>query len=519
MENAGRTQIASGPYRIAGTVVNAKGGNPLPRCRVTLTDTKNAQSLQSLITGDDGRFEFHVRAGKYSLGGAKRGFIASRYDQHERFSTAIVTGADVDTENLVLRLTPNAVLTGKVLDEFGDGVRNAQIGVYREDRSQGVSRIYRLRGAATDDQGRYEVAQLDEGTYFVSAKASPWYAVHPASNAGAPPSQVDSSLDAAYPITFYGDATEAQDATPIPLRGGDRLEADIHLNPVPALHLILPAGQNGEGVRPPILQKAVFDGFEPVATNMSGAQGVLELNGVAPGQYTVRMPDSSGKFRGPTEVNLSGSGELDVSAGAATSTIKARVQLAGAATLPSQLQIALIDSKGRRTASAVDAKAEADFSDVVPGKYEVTAGSPTQRYAVVHMASEAGAIPGHSLNVTPGASLTIALSLVGGSVTVEGFAKRSGKPVSGVMLVLAPNNPSDNRDRFRRDQSDLDGSFSFGDVIPGSYTILAIENGWDLDWAEPAALSGYLKHGQALEIGDRSPATVHLESAVEVQAR
>src|SRR6266478_772481 len=246
--NPERTPIPSGPYRITGTVVNAKAGGPLARSRVTIADAKNRQSEQSVITSDDGRFEFHVPAGKYSLDGAKRGFISASYNQHDQFSTAIVTGADLDTENLALRLAPNAVLTGKVLDEFQEPVRGAQITVYRENHFQGVSRIFHFQAASTDDQGRYEVTPLEEGTYFVSAKASPWYAVHPTSNgkgttgAANPPnpaSQVDPSLDVAYPVTYYGDATEPEDAAPIPVRGGDRLEADIHLNPLPSLHLIV----------------------------------------------------------------------------------------------------------------------------------------------------------------------------------------------------------------------------------------------------------------------------------------
>src|ERR1700690_539715 len=74
MGSAEGMQIPSGPYRIAGTVVNAKGGNPLARCGVTITDSKNRQSVKFVISGDDGRFEFHVPAGKYSLEGAKPGF-------------------------------------------------------------------------------------------------------------------------------------------------------------------------------------------------------------------------------------------------------------------------------------------------------------------------------------------------------------------------------------------------------------------------------------------------------------
>ena len=531
MANPDRTPIPSGPYRIAGTVVNAKAGGPLARSRVTIADAKNRQSVQSVITSDDGRFEFHVPAGKYSLGGAKRGFITASYNQHDQFSTAIVTGADLDTENLALRLAPNAVLTGKVLDEFQEPVRNAQITVYRENHFQGVSRISHYRGAMTDDQGRYEVTPLDEGTYFVSAKASPWYAVHPTSNgegAASPPSpasQVDPSLDVAYPIMYYGDATEAEDAAPIPVRGGDRLEADIHLNPAPSLHLIVHVPEdNTRGMTFPVLQKPAFDGVEQVEnTNIQNvAPGAYELTGVAAGRYTVRMPDSNGKLQEPTDVNLNGGGELDVSSARPTSKIKATVQIKGGASLPERFQIGLRNSKGRAlNFTQVDAQGEANFEDVIPGDYEVVAFAPQQRqaYAVIRIATEAGTTSGHALTVPPGASLTVSLSLVGGSVTVEGFAKRAGKGASGAMIVLVPKNPGGNHDRFRRDQSDLDGSFSLPNVIPGSYTIVAIENGWDLDWSEPAVLARYLRHGQNIEIGGRSATPVHLPSVVEVQAK
>src|SRR5271170_5188696 len=261
MGSAEVTQIPTGQFRIAGTVVNAKGGSPLARCRVTISDTKN-QNEKFVISGDDGRFEFRVPAGRYRLEGAKRGFITASYNQHEQFSTAIVTGADVDSENLVLRLAANAVLTGHVLDENGEPVRDAQISVYREEHKLGVSRTSLYRGASTDDQGRWEVTPLAEGTYFVSAKASPWYAVHPVSSAegrGNGPVQVDSSLDVAYPITYYGDATEADDATPIPVRVGDRLEAHIHMNPAPALHLLLHVPQGGSL---PVLSKTAFNDTE-----------------------------------------------------------------------------------------------------------------------------------------------------------------------------------------------------------------------------------------------------------------
>jgi hypothetical protein len=86
------------------------------------------------------------------------------------------------------------------------------------------------------------------------------------------------------------------------------------------------------------------------------------------------------------------------------------------------------------------------------------------------------------------------------------------------MIVLIPQDPETNRDRFRRDQSDLDGSFSLPNVSPGSYTLIAIEKGWDLDWAKPAVLARYLEHGQAITIRSQAGAkSVRLSEPVEVQ--
>ena len=521
-------QASNGNFRIAGTVVSATGGHPLARARVLIADTRNRQKVQSLVTVEDGRFEFQVNAGKYALQAAKRGFITSFYDQHEQFSTAIVTGSGLDTGNLVLRLAPVAVLAGKVIDESGDPVRKASVTVYRENRLSGVSRIQSFRRARTDDQGAYEVTPLDSGTYFVSVSAKPWYAVHPVASppgAGASSSLVDHSLDVAYPITYYADATEADDATPIPIRGGDHLEVDVHLRPVPALHLLFHVPDNDtQGFPWPVLQKQSFDGMD--IAHSEGVQmvspGVYEMTGLAAGKYTVRMPQlATGHSKEPSEVDLTNDGqELDVSSGDSTSNVKATVQVLGEATLPAQLNVVLRNNKGRVVAVAeMDAKGGLDFQDLSPGKYDVLAGTPGMAYAVVRIASQGSDSSGHVLNVPAGSSLSISLSLVGGTMTVEGFAKRSGKAVPGAMVVLVPKDPEANHELFRRDQSDLDGSFSLQSVIPGSYTIIALENAWDIDWAKPAVLARYCQHGRIIIVGDQTSGSMDLPDPVEVQPR
>ena len=227
------SEIPTGAYQVSGTVVNRIGGHPLAGSRVTLQDARNRESVKSMVTADDGRFTFHVPAGKYGMSTEKRGFLPASYKEHEQFSTAIVTGAGFDTENLVLQLASNPVLKGKVIDEAGEPVRNATVIVLREGHQSGINQIRPVDRVATDDQGTYEATPLEEGTYFVLVQAKPWYGVHgnrvQTGDASEAP-KVDPSLDVAYPITYFGDTTDADEATPIPIRGGAKVEADVHLS-------------------------------------------------------------------------------------------------------------------------------------------------------------------------------------------------------------------------------------------------------------------------------------------------
>jgi hypothetical protein len=514
-------------FRIAGTVVGGSEG-PLSRARVSLQDVKNPKSEIFMITGDNGHFEFgNLHAGKYSLQAAKRGYITATYDQHEQFSTAIVTGAGVDTENLTLRLVPTAVLTGHVFDESGEPVRTATVTLWRDDHSAGVSRTVRYRGDASDDQGSFEFAPLNAGTYFVSVAAKPWYAVHPPSirQAGMPdaPTSVDRSLDVVYPPMYYAGATEVEDASPILIRGGDHLDLDIHLTPLPTLHVILrsPPQEGGQGFRVPMLFKRDFDGQEQAIQPdvQMPAPGVFEIT-AAPGKYELRLGRQNSEPSQSSEIEIGEDDqELDASAGQAASNISAKVELVGETALPPQMAVALRNAQHRVVAwGSVSSTREVTFAEVAPGNYEVFAAGGPRAYSVVAMLVNGSPVSGHSFTVPAGANLALALSVVGGTADVNGLAQRVGKGAAGAMIVLVPENPDANHELFRRDQSDLDGTFTFHSVIPGTYTVIAIENGWDLDWSKTAVISRYSRHGQRLIVSD-SQTAIRLPNPVEIQPK
>jgi Carboxypeptidase regulatory-like domain len=231
-------------YRVAGTAVNDADGAPLGRTRVSLAEVQDRRKAESIITEADGRFEFrNVPAGKFSLEGARRNFMRTAYQWHEGFSTAIVTGAGVDTENLVLRLIPLGSISGKVIDETGEPVRNANVKLAVHRGRLGEDRVLPQGYATTDDEGKYEFRDLIPGEYFVSVSAKPWYAVYPVfANENGVRTRVDTigpELNVAYARTYYNGATDSAEATPLSVKKGERLTADIHLNPVPALTVVV----------------------------------------------------------------------------------------------------------------------------------------------------------------------------------------------------------------------------------------------------------------------------------------
>jgi uncharacterized surface anchored protein len=515
---------APGFYRVAGTVVSKTDAHPLDRARVTLVDAKNSQKSESIITTEDGKFAFeNVPAGKYSLTGAKRGFITASYDQHDQFSTAIVTGAGLEIEALVLKLAPNAVVWGRILDEAGDPVRRANIALYYQDHQEGVDQIRMRASAETDDLGDYELPELTPGTYFLSARATPWYAVHPPSTSGAQDkAAVDRSLDVAYPVTYYPDVTDSESASPISLKGGERVQVDIHLNPVPALRLLFRvSGDAQHGFVFPHLEQPTFDGSTIVETGGSYqvSPGLFEVTGIPAGRYNVRL-QGQGTNMQMNGVDFSKDGEqIDATASVPLSSLKISVQIPGESSIPKGLLISLLSKVGNRTGvHMLDAKGEAEIDQVPAGRYEMFAWGTRKVYSIARATAEGAEVSGHSIILTPGASVSASITLAQGSVEVEGIVKKAGKGFAGAMVVLVPKNPEDHCDRFRRDQSDLDGTFRLRSVVPGSYSLMAIENGWDLDWSQSAVIAAYAKHGQTIDVRD-SGKPLSLTEPVQVQSR
>jgi hypothetical protein len=134
-----------------------------------------------------------------------------------------------------------------------------------------------------------------------------------------------------------------------------------------------------------------------------------------------------------------------------------------------------------------------------------------QGFSLQKMAATGGTVTGRTLEITTAGTVHVAGIASRGVAQVNGVALRDSVPVPGAMIVLVPHDPAHNQPLFRRDQSDSDGTFTLRDVVPGNYTVVAIDNGWQLEWADASVLQPYLKNGSPVEITGDGTAEVKVQ--------
>jgi 5-hydroxyisourate hydrolase-like protein (transthyretin family) len=534
---------APGNRAIAGAVLNVKTGRPILDADVTLTQIKSRTLLAETRTDAQGRFLFaHLQDGKYSLRASHRGYIAAAFDQHEGYSTAIVTGEGLITTGLRFTLSPQAVIYGTITEDSGDPVPQARVSLYRQDLRSGTEKMVRAETVNTDGMGNYEFPRLAPGSYYLAVTASPWYAMHQMTGAqvGGAEARPRSPLDAAYATTYFPDATDSGSATPIPVTAGDRIQANFSLHPVPALHITMPIQRSGDNgsFNTPQFHQDIFGITDPVQGAISysihsggpdgNSENTVEISGLAPGHYEVELQPSGGETSVATTIDATSDRDsIDFSSALPLADVSGKIRFANlpanqspsTSTDPKKDVTILLRPRQGVDARGVRVETDGSFESQAlrPGVYEVQAFAGGTPLALTHLAARGASVNGHLLTVGS-EPITLTVTVGENSATVNGFAKHNGSPAPGVLILLIPANPVGGDESPRVDQSNSDGSFTMARVPAGEYTVVAIEDGWTLDWARPEATARYLSGGLKVTIPPHSK-DINLSDFVEVQPR
>ena len=524
---AGREEQAPPAYRISGVVVDAVNGVPVAHAEVSISEGTDETKTTA---GDDGRFVFQgLEAGKYPLFATAQGYVRQGYNQHGGFQTAIAVGSELDSEHVIFRLHRQVIITGRVSDEHGEAVRQAQVMLFNTESTSGRHARFVQAQMQTDDLGEYRFGRLQAGKYYLAVVARPWYAQTGFSYLPEPdknsfrsrnrgPSR-DPSLDVVYPITFYPGVTEEQAAGELNLTAGAKVEANVQLQAVPAVHVRvtnLPAGENAIQIG---ANEKLFGTME-MGLGFASTQispGEYEVAGLPPGdvKLIVNQGGSQGSSSRTIRANVSEGDTLDGAGTGATANVSGRVIFPAGDTSPARVRVSLVSEDTQGPSATLDKDGRFSFPPVQEGTYKVFVNLPGGDEYVGGVYATGAKASGREITIAGAGDVQLNITMGRGVGQVTGVAKVDGKPTGNVMVLLMPETGQNLQEDYRLDQSDSDGTFALGGILPGRYSLVAIEDGWDLEWTNGTVLKPYLTKGQTLQISANDQKKV----VVEVQRK
>jgi hypothetical protein len=479
---------ASGGYRIAGIVVNSATSQPIAGARMTLVPLDRRDQQMSAVTGDGGRFAFTGLAPRrYELAGYRRGLLAGMR------TGAIVTGPDQDTENTVLRLPPPAVISGKVVDDAGEPVAGALVELLGSRIVDGRRQLVKGSSNHTDDIGEYRFPSLPAGSYYLVVSGVPWYTnVNETHGDSAPRGMTH----AGYGIRYHPDVGEPAAAEPLVLKPGQEATSNFTLLTVPAAPVYVHCEEQEDLAKRYTLTAAGLPGNPAYVRQGSETGDLYNIWSVPPGHYTLRAEATDGNraWYGTTEFDA-GASDTDVSvilheAPSLTGTVVP----AGGGNLPAPLTVLLRDETGRSQSLAVGADRRFSIPAIPPGRYRVSIGGADDYYL-----RHEGAL----LDILPGAAVRLSLPLARGAGRIAGTVYRIGQPLPGALVVLTPGN--------RAVAGNSDGTYEFRGLPAGEYALFAVEDGADLEYANPAAIRPYLANAKKVQVTSGSSDNLRLD--------
>jgi hypothetical protein len=487
---------------VEGVVRNSVTGEPLSKARITLVSISPRGPGSPLTTSTNLEGKFAMKAiepGQYRLLVDRAGFVRAEFGAKPGVmagGTTLTLDKGQSMSTIEFRLSPHSVITGRVFDEDGDPVLQAQVQLLTNRFFQGRRQLLPMNSASTNDLGEYRLFGIPPGKYYLSVTYRNM-GMNPAVDRSANPQP-----DEGYAPTYYPGTPDIASAAQITVALGRTIQGiDATLRKTRTFRVKgAVAGFSGSRNRGGMVSirssdpASVAYSFERNSTIWRGPKSEFELRGVRPGSYIVEAiysepPDQMLSARTRVEVT-----DRDVEGLAMTlgswHEVKGNVRLDGQGSLNfAGMRVNLQSQPSGATMGVSMATVNDDGSftiaRVTPDAFHVrVSGAPPEFYLKsVRLADtdvlengldleKTGSVSGLDVVMSPGAAS------VSGSVTDE-----KGNAVKSAALLLRPTDakPSMLSLLVKHSTTDQNGQFKLTGITPGAYSLIAFEG---IDMAE-----------------------------------
>ncbi len=489
--------------------MSAKTGEPVRKANLTLRpagaigiiSTSGAPAaLYAGTTDAEGKFHMeNIEPGAYRLSADRQGFVRQEYGvrSHSMIGTPITLAPGQEMKAVDFKLLPQAIITGRVLDEDGEPMAQVMVQVLRRRFMNGKQQLLPSGGAQTIDTGEFRIANLAPGRYFILANYNRMmFAGGPAAR------NTDGKPQEEYVSTYYPATTDQAGAGPLDVQAGQELPgADIRMKKARVYRIrgkiaALP-GQPVRNLRLMVMPRAgSMFGLNGRSMATVKEDGAFELGGLESGSYNLVIMPTQGmqSVMAKTPVDV-GQGDIE----GVTITVANGLNLTGFIRIDApkdeldqaqsqgtkltfdtvHVQLAPIESIPFNSPRSTT-KDDGTFvvENVSPDKYRILAVTLPSGTWLKSIRAGDQEVQDTGLDLSSGNVGPIQIVLGLGGAQVEGVVQDAQQhPASGNMVTLLsdPYKP-DRRDLNRIATTDQNGHFSLTGIPPGEYKLYAWED-------------------------------------------
>jgi len=538
---------------IEGVVTKEPGSEPVKKALIEVIAENQAEGGDyTAVSGPDGGFHIEgILPGRYHLFAERTGLLEVEKHRARADGRVLTLMAGQEVKDLRIRLQAAAVVRGRVTDEDGDPLPNAQVAVLRQTFVAGRSRWEQAGAERTNDLGEYRVAGLAAGNYYVSVSPPPDFKsliegagagaeAHGANDQPAGASSHTSyqtSSQTSYQTTYYPGTADRSQAAPVDLQAGAEFPVNFSLTPSPSLSI------RGSVVNlPPRASAAIMLQSRDFNLVLNGAEmhadGSFVIRDVAPGAYTILAtvenapvpmmarqalqvvsnsvedlrlaPQPGGWIHGRLRLESGGAGRVDLSQiFLVLRSVDGNDEPWGGFSM----------GDGFSHTAHVAADGTFEWKSVPPGNYFVQlagdGGGNSDWFlkSVLAGGREIGdaGIDAAGISVDGGAVVLDVVASANGGVVEGVVTDHNGEPVPNAVIVAVPEVRMRARiERFRKTVSDQSGRFTLHGIQPGEYSLFAWESVDGEAYYNPDFLKNYEQQGSALRVGEGDRKSVQL---------
>jgi hypothetical protein len=468
-------------------------------------------------TNEEGRFLFtNLSPGEWELSADRRGFVPGNYgaSKYAPQGSRISVKANQQIEDLVLRLNPQAVIAGRVLDVEGEPVEGARVAILKGGYVNGVPRWSEVASATTLDNGEYRIPRVPAGRYLVRCTA--------AEIARAPSS---SGAETAYAAAYHPNVAERSSAAVVEVQDGSEIRGiDIRLAATGVFHV---RGRFPTTDRLGIVQ--LVDRANPSKVLAQFAANppeyLIDFPRVPPGSYTAFGWTMEGNvFRASQPVDVIDQ-DVDslVLSPAPAGEIQGSVKLKSAARQVDLKTLAVVflpiwlDGKGpgyviQPVKIGDDLKFQYWISGLSASRFTsfaVTVSRFPEGCYLTSVRYGGKDVSDSEIEYSNGATLEITIAADGARVDGNALDK-DDNPVEGAVVALIPK---DGKSAPRSSTSGPRGAFHIAGVPPGEYKLLAWDDIGRDDLENPDLMKRFDSQSKAVKLLPSETASVSIRLA------